>query len=171
MTSRIAFFIVALVVWCVLTWPADLQNLIAGVIVCGLATWVAGHIFVGRAHLLAHPGRYLVFLFQYLPLFLWEVLKANVDVAYRVLHPLRPIRPGIVEVKTTLVSDIGLTFLANSITLTPGTMTVDIDREQGRLYIHWIDVKTRDPEEATRQVVGRFEPILRKIFEEEGVQP
>ncbi|GAB4232490.1 MAG: Na+/H+ antiporter subunit E [Acidobacteriota bacterium] len=171
MTSRIAFYIVALVVWCVLTWPTDVQNLVAGLIVCAVATWIAGHIFVGRAHLLVDPRRYLVFLFQYLPLFLWEVFKANFDVAYRVLHPLRPIRPGIVEVKTTLVSDIGLTFLANSVTLTPGTMTVDVDRERGRLYVHWIDVKATESEEATRRVVGRFEPILRKVFEEEGVQP
>ena len=112
-----------------------------------------------------HPHRYAVFFFQYLPVFLWEVLKANIDVAYRVIHPRLPIRPGIVKVKTSLKTDTGLTFLANSITLTPGTMTVDVDRSSGVLYIHWIDVGARDVTAATQQIVERFEKILSKIFE------
>ncbi|MBU3958792.1 MAG: Na+/H+ antiporter subunit E, partial [Candidatus Omnitrophica bacterium] len=67
--------------------------------------------------------------------------------------------------KTTLKSDTGLTFLANSITLTPGTMTVDIDPEHGFLYIHWIDVKDKDMQKATQIIVQRFERVLKRIFE------
>ena len=93
------------------------------------------------------------------------MIKANFDVAYRVVHPKLPIKPGIVKVKTKLKSDTGLTFLANSITLTPGTMSVDIDRENGYLYIHWINVKSTDVEKATEIIVSRFEKILEKIFE------
>jgi len=88
-----------------------------------------------------------------------------VDVAYRVINPRLPINPGIVKVKTNLKTETGLTFLANSITLTPGTLTVDIDRDAGVLYVHWIDVKAKDVEAATKIVVERFEKILRKIFE------
>lgn len=90
---------------------------------------------------------------------------ANIDVAYRVLHPNLPINPGIVKVKTKLKSDVGLTFLANTITLTPGTMTVDVDKEKGLLYIHWINVKGKDVEAATKQIVEKFEHTLIKIFE------
>jgi multicomponent Na+:H+ antiporter subunit E len=93
------------------------------------------------------------------------MIKANFDVAYRVVHPKLPIKPGIVKVKTKLKSDTGLTFLANSITLTPGTMSVDIDKENGYLYIHWINVKSTDLEKATEIIVSRFEKILEKIFE------
>jgi multicomponent Na+:H+ antiporter subunit E len=93
------------------------------------------------------------------------MIKANFDVAYRVVHPKLPIKPGIVKVKTRLKSDTGLTFLANSITLTPCTMSVDIDRENGYLYIHWINVKSTDVEKATEIIVSRFEKILEKIFE------
>jgi multicomponent Na+:H+ antiporter subunit E len=93
------------------------------------------------------------------------MIKANFDVAYRVVHPKLPIKPGIVKVKTKLKSDTGLTFLANSITLTPGTMSVDIDKENGYLYIHWINVKSTDIEKATEIIVSRFEKILEKIFE------
>ena len=80
------------------------------------------------------------------------------------IHPDLPIRPGIVKVKTTLRSDTGLTLLANSITLKPGTMVVDIDREKGFLYVHWVDVKTQDVQEATQFIVRRFERILMRIF-------
>ena len=76
-----------------------------------------------------------------------------------------PIKPGIVKVETSLKSDTGLTFLANSITLTPGTLTVDIDREGGFLYIHWINVRHKDIEGATKSIVKRFERILTRIFE------
>jgi multicomponent Na+:H+ antiporter subunit E len=90
---------------------------------------------------------------------------ANIDVAYRVLHPALPIKPGIVKVKTSLKTDTALTFLANSITLTPGTMSVDIDTDNGFLYVHWINVKDKDVEAATKIIVERFENILAKIFE------
>ena len=81
------------------------------------------------------------------------------------MHPRLPINPGIVKVKVELKTDTALTFLANSITLTPGTMSVDIDKENGILYIHWINVKTKDIESATRIIVERFEKILKKIFD------
>jgi multicomponent Na+:H+ antiporter subunit E len=96
---------------------------------------------------------------------MWECLKANIDVALRVLNPTLPINPGIVKVKTTLKSDTGLTFLANSITLTPGTLCVDIDPEEGALYIHWIDVQSQDIDVATQKIVTKFENVLKKIFE------
>ena len=81
------------------------------------------------------------------------------------MHPQLPINPGIVKVKTRLKSDTALTFLANSITLTPGTLTVDIDRDNGVLYIHWLNVKAKDVETATKIIVERFERILSKIFD------
>jgi len=74
-----------------------------------------------------------------------------------------PIRPGIVKVRTTLKSDLGKTLLANSITMTPGTITVDIIGEY--LYIHWIYVRSEDPEIYTRMITGAFEEYIKKIIE------
>ena len=81
-----------------------------------------------------------------------------------------PIIPGIVRLKTELKSDTGLTFLANSITLTPGTLTVDINKDDGILYIHWINVVGTDPETTFAEIGSRFEPMLKKIFEEDVVK-
>ena len=165
MRSRIVLFFVAFIAWCVLTWVPDYQHLMVGVFVAILVAIMTGDLFIKRPELLKHPLRYWYFFFYYLPVFLWECIKANVDVAYRVLHPKLPINPGIVKVKTHLKTDTALTFLANSITLTPGTMSVDIDKDNGFLYIHWINVKTKDQEGATQCIVRRFEKILEKIFE------
>lgn len=155
----------ALVTWSLLTWPPDGQHLIVGALVALFVSWITGDLFIQRAYLLKHPHRYWYFVFYYVPVFLWEMLKANIDVAYRVLHPNLPINPGIVKIKTSLKSDTALTFLANSITLTPGTMSVDIDRDNGFLYIHWIDVKAKDVATATKIISEHFEKILSKIFD------
>lgn len=164
MKSRIILFFLALLVWLFLTWPVDLQHFIVGILVSAFVSFMTGDMFVKRPHHFTHPERYLWFLY-YVVLFIWECIKANIDVAYRVIHPNLPIKPGIVKVKTVLKSDTGLTFLANTITLTPGTMSVDIDPENGFLYIHWIDVKDKDIKIATERIVKIFEHVLKRIFE------
>jgi multicomponent Na+:H+ antiporter subunit E len=167
MTSpKIILFLFAFIVWCLFSWVPDGAHLLAGIPVASMVAWMMGDLVIERPHLMLHPRRYVDFIFIYVPVFLWEVVKANVDVAYRVIHPELLINPGIVKVRTSLRSDIALTLLANSITLTPGTMSVDIDKDKSVLYIHWIDVRSRDIEAATRIIVERFEKILRKIFEE-----
>lgn len=165
MGSKIILFLAAFLVWSVLSWVPDFQHLIVGVFVAALVAFLTGDLFVSRPYILKRPRRYWYFIAHYLPVFLWEMIKANIDVAYRVLHPDLPINPGIVKVKTSLKSDTALTFLANSITLTPGTMSVDIDKDNGVLYIHWINVRTKDTQGATKIIVQRFEKILKKIFD------
>lgn len=99
---------------------------------------------------------------SYVFVFLGELIKANLDVALRVINPSLPIKPGIVEVKTRLKSPIGRLVLANSITLTPGTLTVEIRDDS--LFIHWIDVSSPDIEAATQEIVNKFEHYLEVIY-------
>lgn len=165
MVSRIILFILGFITWALLNWVPDWQHLLVGVFVSAFVAYMTGDFFVKRTHLLTHPRRYLWFLY-YVPVFIWECFKANIDVAYRVIHPDLPIHPGIVKVKTSLKSDVALTFLSNSITLTPGTLTVDVDKEKGFLYVHWIEVRHKDIEKATKIIVDKFENILKRIFEE-----
>ena len=164
MKAKAVFFILALIIWLLLNLPLSLQNFIIGIFIAVFAALFVGDFFTPRPHLFLHSGRYLWFLL-YVPVFIWECLKANIDVAFRVIHPSRPIKPGIVKIKTALKSDIALTFLANSITLTPGTLTVDVDKERGFLYVHWINVKSEQLEDATKFIAQRFEKILKRIFE------
>lgn len=164
MKSKIVLFIIGFVVWMLLSWPPDIQHALVGIVVAGFIALLTGDMFTRRPGRFTQPRRYAWFCY-YVPLFIWECLKANIDVALRVVGPRLRINPGIVKVKTTLKSDTGLTFLANSITLTPGTFCVDIRPEEGILYIHWIDVESQDIERATQLIVNKFERILKKIFE------
>jgi multicomponent Na+:H+ antiporter subunit E len=107
----------------------------------------------------------MVYALAYLFVFLWEMLKANIHVALIVLRPGKPIKPGIVKIKTGLKNETALTILANSITLTPGTFTVDIRPDRGELYIHCITVASFDLETNTAAIGGRFERILKEVFE------
>jgi len=63
---------------------------------------------------------------RYLPWIAWEVIKANIDVARRILHPSLPISPRLFEVKTSQRTDLGRVLYANSITLTPGTVSIRV---------------------------------------------
>ncbi|MFH1621594.1 MAG: Na+/H+ antiporter subunit E [Candidatus Omnitrophota bacterium] len=164
MKSRIALFIFGFLAWMGLTWPPDLQHVAVGIIVALFIAYLTGDMFVNRPHIFTHPARYFWFLY-YVPVFIWECFKANIDVAYRVMHPFVPIKPGIVKVKTKLKTDTALTFLSNSITLTPGTLSVDVDKEKGFIYVHWIYVESQDIEKATERIVSKFERILERIFE------
>lgn len=159
---RVILFIVAYILWLVLTWTLNWQHLLVGVAVAFLVAIIFGGIFLQNPKKCFQVKRYGWFLI-YLPLFLWECVKANIDVAWRVLHPMMPIKPGIVKVRTTLKSDLAKTFLANSITMTPGTLSVDIKDQY--LYIHWINVRSKEIEGATEHIVSRFEPLLKRIFD------
>ena len=99
-------------------------------------------------------------------IFMWELIKANWDVAKRALNPKLPVNPGIVKVPVNLKSEYGLSTLANSITLTPGTITMDVvdQNKQTYFYIHWIDVATEDPVEAGDAIKGTLEKWIGRIW-------
>jgi len=162
--SRIITFIISCILWCLLSFSFDWQHLGVGFFVSLLVAMVMGDMFTNQPHKWFNPRRYLWFII-YVFVFTWECIKSNLDVAYRVINPRLPINPGIVKVKTMLKTETGLTFLANFITLTPGTLSVDVDAEGGYLYIHWIDVKSQNVEEASRIIVSKFERILKEVFE------
>jgi multicomponent Na+:H+ antiporter subunit E len=95
-------------------------------------------------------------LLRYLGYFFWQLALSNFDVARRVVSPALPVHPELVEVHTGLTSDLGRMLLANSITLTPGTLTVEAEGD--RLLIHWIDsTPGSDLESATRAIAAGFE--------------
>jgi len=164
MRSRITVFILTFLGWLALTSIRDIQEIVAGLIVAILVTLMAGHFLITTEKTKSVPVRILSAI-RYFIRFLWEMVKANIHVAYLVVHPKVPINPGIVKIKTGLTKDAGMTVLANSITLTPGTLTVDINPEKRELYVHWITVETTDINENTRIVGGRFEERLREVFE------
>lgn len=143
------------------------QVLIAGAIVSiGVALFSAKFFIHERPFYLLHPRRLALMIVYCLPVFLWELLKANCDVAFRALSPKLRINPGIVKVPVDLKSEYSQSMLANSITLTPGTITMDTVEQDGQdyYYIHWIDVTSADGVEAGNAIKGTLEKWIGRIW-------
>jgi multicomponent Na+:H+ antiporter subunit E len=161
---RLLDAIIIFVLWLLLVWSFDVEGVVAGAILAVLFAALLSGLLPQRVERLLSPTRWFWALMHLISLSFWIVV-ANFDVLYRVVHPNLPIRPGIVKIKTSLKSDEAKTFLANSITLTPGTLTVDIIDDW--LYVHWINVHENidDTEAITRDIAGRFEITLRRVFD------
>jgi multicomponent Na+:H+ antiporter subunit E len=158
----LALFILSFLFWLLLTFDLSVANLVAGAAAALITSLLFGRHFFNKTYKFIQPVRYF-WLLVFLVILIWECIKANFDVAYRVLHPAMPIKPGIVKVKLELESDFARTMLSNSITMTPGTIAVDIVDDY--LYVHWIYVSTEDPAEYRKKIAGRFEKYIKKTFE------
>ena len=86
--------------------------------------------------------------------------KANIDVAYRVITG--KIKPGIVKISPGMKTDFGTMMVANGITLTPGTLSVDVDNKRN-IYVHWIFVKSKEPK--LEDICSSFPKWIRRIAE------
>jgi multicomponent Na+:H+ antiporter subunit E len=145
----------------------SVEELVSGAVLSVIAGLIGGRLIKPRekgeksAYRLLNPVRLLLFIVYLCGPFLLALAKANLDVAYRVITGR--IRPGIVRISPGLATDFGRTFLANSITLTPGTLTVDVDDESGDFYVHWIQVS--DPAAPIESVCGSFPRWARRIAE------
>ncbi|MFB6253356.1 MAG: Na+/H+ antiporter subunit E [Halobacteriaceae archaeon] len=108
--------------------------------------------------------RAIPYAIVYILVFVKDLILANFDVAYRVLAPSMPIYPRVVVFPLRVQTDLAITTIANSITLTPGTLSMDYDAERNALYIHTIDGRNREQVVAP---IRTWEKYALVIFNEE----
>ncbi|MCF7945171.1 MAG: Na+/H+ antiporter subunit E, partial [Spirochaetia bacterium] len=159
--KRLVLGIMLFILWNLIVYPINRQEIFAGAVISLFLISMPLPGLAVFAEVKLHPKRIFyaaIFIF----IFLWEVVKSNIDVALRVLKPVIPMNPGIVKVKTKLKSRLGKLVLANAITLTPGTITVDTYGQY--LYIHWISVDADGVDASTKKIVSHFEKYLEVIF-------
>lgn len=150
-----------LLIWVIANGTLALDSLITGVVVSA-AIALAFASFARVYSVIRWSPKVVFYYLLYLGVFLTELAKANLNVMRLVFSPRIEIQPGIVEIKTELKSPIGRLALANSITLTPGTLVVDIKDDS--LFIHWINVSATDPVGATEEISARFEKYLKVVY-------
>ena len=148
-------------VWLMFTSTLFWQEVIVGAAVSMLLSLLSIRLFTCCTLSILNPVK-IFWMIWYFFVFLKALIIANFDVARRVISPSLPINPGIVKFKTKLKTNYSKMVLANSITLTPGTLSVDVVGDT--FYIHWIDVETTDPDEAFKIIAEPFEKVLLKIF-------
>lgn len=154
-------FLILSIIWIILTRSLQWQELSVGTFI----SLILSILLSKRYEALGLPPlsiKRIIYFIAYLFVLLVEITKANFDVAYRVLHPKMPIKPGIVVIKTSLKQDIAKLILANSITLTPGTFTLDIKGD--KMLIHWINVRSQDVDISSKMIGEKFEKYLKVIF-------
>ncbi len=127
-----SLFVVLLAVWVLLSGQFTALHLGAGALFSLLITYIA--IRKGITDPKGMPVNVLGTIVTYWPWLFYKIVMANVDVAYRVWHPRLPISPRFVNVPYTTKTDLGSVLYANSITLTPGTVTVAVDKRE--LLVH-----------------------------------
>lgn len=168
--ERLVLFVISFVFWLMLAWPVSpidgrilIGDIGIGLLVAAFVALVMHEIIrVGFIRLVNPRSWFWLFIFGFV--FFYYVIKGGLDVSYRVLHPRMPIRPGIVKIKSVLKTETGRSALANCITLTPGTLTIDVTKD-GYFYIHWLNVISLDEEQAAKHVLRRFEWFIQRIFE------
>jgi len=150
-----------MLIWLIANGTLALDTIITGVVVSAVIA-LAFAAFARVYSVVRWSPRVIFYYLMYLSVFFIELVKANLNVMRLVFSPRIDIQPGIVEIKTSLKSPMGRLALANSITLTPGTLVVDIINDS--LFIHWINVSTTDPVAATEEISSRFEKYLKVIY-------
>jgi|GEM_PF-261308 len=106
----------------------------------------------------------LIYLIEYLLYFAATVLKEHFKIAKVILSRKIHVNPIIVEVPFNLENDYGITLLASTVTNTPGTITLHVDKTGKVLYVHWLMAKTMNSSEVKREIVKEFEELIKKIF-------
>lgn len=159
--DRAVLFVTLLLFWIMLNGTLAVDSLIIGILVSFSITilFCSGLSFFTEFR--ATPQAFVTGIFYY-AYFFKELVKSNFKLAAIVLSPSLPIKPGIVKVRTKLKSKMGRLMLANSITLTPGTLTVELDGEW--IYVHCVTVDSTDIEEVTAQIVAGFESYLEVMY-------
>jgi len=161
MKKTVSSFIVFYLLWVILAGIEPWELLLGGGISLILAVLVGPlvpYVLTGRS--LVQVVKYIVL---FVPLFVWKLVVANVQMAKLVLTPSLPIKPGFIVVKTGLQGDLAKLSLANAITLTPGTLSVDVKEDE--VLIHWVTVKGETASEHRNEISKAFEKTLGGIFE------
>jgi len=147
------------VIWMVLTGSFTLINFFIGFVVSSLALWLISS--PGDVAFLVYVGRLYKFC-GFTLYFIKELIIANLRVAWEVLTPEHHMRPAIIAIPLDTTDDLQITILANFITLTPGTLSLDVSPDRKVLYIHTMYVD--DAEAFRRDIKQNLERRVIEVF-------
>ena len=169
LSSIIITFVPCFLFWLLLTMSVEPGELISGVLVCGITAWFSSGFFVQNekhAFRLFNPVHLIEPIYFMVAVFSVELFKSNWAMVKTVFTGAR-LKQAIVKIPVHRVTDYyGLALLADCITLTPGTITLDVIDEDGQIsmYVQWLIMETDDAEAAGEIIKGRMEKWIGRIF-------
>ncbi|NIA20121.1 MAG: cation transporter [Xanthomonadaceae bacterium] len=150
-------FLLLLPFWLLLSGHYDLFHISIGIFCCGLVSFFSTDLLFSTANIASHHIVIWRF-FLYIPWLIYQIILANILVAKLVLSPKLKIEPQVFSFKTKLKTDLAQTTYGNSITLTPGTITIDVKDDE--FYIHALAGNFADD-----LLTGEMEKRISKIFQ------
>jgi multicomponent Na+:H+ antiporter subunit E len=150
--SGLLWNILLALAWAGMTEEFTPRNLLVGFVLGSLVLFFARRIVAGPS--------YLTKVFQVVELCLfmvWELILANLRVAHDVLTPKYYMKPGVIGIPLDAKSDLEITLLANLITLTPGTLSLDVSTDRRMLYIHIMYIDAEDLDEVRHKIKHGYE--------------
>ncbi len=151
------FSLVLLVVWLLLNNTLSAGHILLGSVIALVLPWVTASFWADQLHL-HKPGLALRFLL----LVLWDITVANIQVAKLILSPRRKLRPAFVRYPLDMDNDFAITVLAATISLTPGTVSIDVSGDHRTLLVHGLDVD--DEAALIAEIKSRYEAPIKEIF-------
>jgi multicomponent Na+:H+ antiporter subunit E len=145
------------VLWAAVMGDIDAANLVTGFVLAYLVLWLSRPMLGGTSYFRKTPQAIGFTLF-----FVKELVISNVRVAHDIVTPKSHMRPAIVAVPLDVTSDEEITMLANVVTLTPGTLSLDLSEDRRTLYVHGMFVD--DPEAFRRDIKEGFERRVRELL-------
>jgi len=152
-----ALSVVLLITWLFLANSIHPRLVLLGVV------WAVLIPQVTKAFLPASPKVRWGALLRFLPIFLWDLVVANIAVAGLILSFGRAMRPSWIVVPLDVTNPYAITTLANVISLTPGTVSAALGPDRRSLLVHVLD--TADPEAEVAKIKSRYEAPMKEIFE------
>ena len=164
MKRYIAYSVVLGLVWCFVHGTISVNNFVLGMIIAPFIIRPFKPLFnFGMEFSFGRAIKKIPAQVKYMYVLIKEILKANIMVAKIVLQPKIDIKPGIIAVPINAKTDVGITAIANTITLTPGTLTIDMSDDRSILYVHAIDAT--DPEGVAQSIRDELEKYVLEAFE------
>jgi len=155
--NQLLFNILLAISWMLLSGELNAETFIEGIIIGFIILWVSKSALGGSKYFNKIPLA-IKFIFY----FIKELIKANMIVAYDIITPKDYMKPGIVAIPLDAKTDLEITLLANLITLTPGTLSLDVSNDKKTLYIHGLYVN--DKESFTRELKDGLEKRLLEVL-------
>lgn len=155
--SFLLLHVLLAIAWAALTGQITPENLAGGFVLGYIVLFLSRRALGGTAYVTKVPV-----VLRFIIYFLVQLFQANIRVAYEVLTPSYNMRPAIVAIPLDVSSDIEITLLANLITLTPGTLSLDVSNDRRVLYVHAMFV--RDIDEFRDEIKNGFEKRVKELF-------
>lgn len=164
---RIFTLFLIVVFWLLLSGNFSLTNVVVGTAVSLVTvTFFINYLIHKHAEdigVLTYFKKFLLLLL-FSPVFFYQAYKASLQVLKLIFTSTKNLESGFVEVKTDAPTISAVSMLANLITLTPGTITVDYSSNKNCYYVHWIQITEKNDEDIREEIIGPFEPWIRRIF-------